>query len=175
LAWTGDPEISRTLTLVLPILVAGSALNALNHIPYALQLANGWTSLEIKTTAIAVVVLGPLLPLLTWKYGVAGAALVWLLYNFGASFIAVPVMHRTLLVQEQREWYLFDLGRPLLAALGIGLTARVLLPRGMSQFELVAALAIVGLLALLAALAVSPEVRSDVRSFSFAKSRLAEL
>lgn len=160
LAWTGDPEIAREMQWLLPILVIGSGLNALGHVPYALQLANGWTRLAAVATAIMVGVLAPLLLILTWMYGAVGAALIWLIFNAGLVFVVVPIMHTRLLVREKWTWYIADVGRPLLAVTIITLTARVYLPQQMTRIETAISMAIVAAAAGAAALAVSTEIRT---------------
>src|SRR5487761_803537 len=43
--WTGDTATAAKVAVPLSILVAGTALNGLMNLPYALQLAHGWTRL----------------------------------------------------------------------------------------------------------------------------------
>jgi len=45
LLWTGDPITVANTHLVVSILIVGTALNGLMNLPYALQLAYGWTTL----------------------------------------------------------------------------------------------------------------------------------
>lgn len=159
LAWTGDPEIARHMQWLLPILVIGSGLNALDHVPYALQLANGWTRLAAVATAVMAAVLGPLLVVLTLVYGAVGAAMIWLLLNAGYVFVAFPIMHTRLLLGEKWRWYLADVGRPLLVVTIIALAARICLPQDMTRIETVVSMAIVGAASGAAALTVSAEIR----------------
>ena len=62
---------------MLSFLVIGMALHGILTMPYALQLANGWTRLTIGTNVVAIVVLAPALVLLAKLYGGIGAAVVW--------------------------------------------------------------------------------------------------
>lgn len=159
-AWTNDSEIALQMQWLLPILVIGSGLNALGHVPYALQLATGWTRLTAISTAAMVCVLGPLMLILTWMYGPLGAAAIWLLSNAGYVFIAIPIMHMRLLVGEKWTWYLSDVGRPLVAATAIAAIARIYLPQGMTRIEIAISMAVVGVAAGAAAVAVSTEIRT---------------
>lgn len=108
LLWTGDVVLADKVALPLAILVAGSALNGLVNIPYALQLANGWTRLALGLNATAFL-LG--IPFCLWAvphYGISGAACVWLLANLASVVIGIPLMHHRLLRGEMAKWYLRD-------------------------------------------------------------------
>ncbi len=61
--WTGDAHLAARVALPLSILVAGSALNGLMNIPYALQLADGWTRLAMGLNATSLLLGAPFLPL----------------------------------------------------------------------------------------------------------------
>lgn len=124
LVWTGDPLTAGRTALAASLLVGGSALNGLMNPPYALQLAHGWTSLAFRSNVVAVIVLVPLLIFLTSRYGIAGAASVWLLLNAGYVLIQVHLMHRRLLPGEKRSWYAIDVAGPFLAAFSVAAVAR---------------------------------------------------
>jgi len=61
LLWTQNAETAENAHVLVSILVTGTALNALMHTPYALQLASGWTRLALVANIIAVVLLVPLM------------------------------------------------------------------------------------------------------------------
>ena len=85
------------------------------NIPYALQLAHGWTRLAAGLNA-ASLAMG--LPLCLWvvaRYGMAGAALPWLLANLISVVVGIPWMHRRLLPGQALRWYLQDNLPPLLS------------------------------------------------------------
>jgi O-antigen/teichoic acid export membrane protein len=72
LLWFGDtPTVARTHLLV-TLLVTGNALNALVTLPYALQLAYGWTALSFYKNVVAIAIFVPLLFWLIEGYGVLG-------------------------------------------------------------------------------------------------------
>ena len=50
LLWTQNPTIARELISLVSILICGTALNGLMNLPYALQLAFGWTRLSFLKT-----------------------------------------------------------------------------------------------------------------------------
>jgi O-antigen/teichoic acid export membrane protein len=116
LLWTREPETAAQTAPVVRLLVSGVAIHGLVHVPYALQLAHGWTRLALRLNITAILVLIPLLVVLTRYRGAQGAALVWLALNVGYLVFMVQIMHRKLLPGEQWEWYAIDVGLPLLAA-----------------------------------------------------------
>lgn len=135
--WTGDAELATKLAAPLMILVAGTACNGLVNIPYALQLAHGWTRLAIGLNALS---LAAGIPFCIWAvghYGITGAALLWLAANFLSLAVGVPLMHRRLLREEMTGWILRDTLPPMLAATIAALVMSLLAPpltRSMSGF-----------------------------------------
>ncbi|MFM1793977.1 MAG: hypothetical protein RL642_362 [Bacteroidota bacterium] len=111
--WLNDPLVSQNTQLILVLLLIGTAMNSLMVLPYALQLAHGWTRFSIYKNLIASVFLVPLLLVLVDWYQGVGAAVVWLILNLGYLMIEVPLMHKRLLKQEMRSWYLHDIIKPL--------------------------------------------------------------
>ncbi len=131
--WTGQPDIVHNTHLVVSLLAAGTALNGLVNIPYALQLANSWTSLVLCVNLAAVPVFVPALVLVTRWHGAIGAAWVWLLLNASHLLVVIPLMHRRLLQGEKLRWFSQDILVPLATALAVTLTARLLLPASSSR------------------------------------------
>lgn len=126
--WTGDSAVAAKVAPTLMLLIAGSALNGLMSIPYALQLAHGWTRLAAGLNA-ASLLLG--VPLCLWgvqHYGMPGAALPWLLGNLISVVVGIPLMHRRLLPGRALYWYLRDNLPSLLAGIGVALALHALLP-----------------------------------------------
>ena len=115
--WTGDRVIAENTGMLLSLLVIGTGLNGLMHMPYALQLANGWTGLTIRINTVAVLVLVPALFWVVPIYGAVGAAWVWVLLNTGYLTIGIGLMHRRLLRGEKWRWYKADVAAPLSGAL----------------------------------------------------------
>jgi O-antigen/teichoic acid export membrane protein len=121
--WTQDAQIAESTSLLLSLLVVGSALNALMHVPYALQLAFGWTSLALYTNFVAVLVLGPMIYVMASLYGPVGAATVWVLLNTCYILISLQIMHHRLLPDQKWRWYIRDVAIPFFAAfLVVGLS-----------------------------------------------------
>jgi O-antigen/teichoic acid export membrane protein len=152
--WTGDPVTAGNTWLVMSFLVAGTAMNGLGGVPYAVQLAYGWTSLALYINVAAIVVLAPLIILLVGWYGALGAALAWTIINGGCLLVSVHLTHG-----ESREWYVQDLLLPLAAAVGATAVVRLVLPLGISRPLMALCLAAVGLVSVGAAMLAAPSVR----------------
>jgi O-antigen/teichoic acid export membrane protein len=132
--WFGDIPTVAAIHLLVSLLATGTALNALVTLPYALQLAHGWTALSFYKNAISLAIFVPLLLWLIPRYGTVGAALAWIGLNAGYFLLEVPLMHRRLLKNSMSSWYLMDVGLPVLLCLGVGLAARVSMPSGMPPY-----------------------------------------
>jgi hypothetical protein len=133
------------------------------NLPYALQLAHGWTRLTATANLVALI-LG--LPFCIWAvshYGIVGAAGLWLLTNLGFVTIAVPLMHRRYMQGEMAKWYLQDVLPPFVAASAVGVFSRWVIPSlPRNAYGLVELLAI-SAMTLLTAAATSPELRLVAR------------
>jgi O-antigen/teichoic acid export membrane protein len=135
--WLGQAPPSTAVWLV-RILAAGTVLNGLANLPYALMLAAGWTRLPLAMNLVAVATLIPALVLLSAAFGAIGAAAAWLTYNVGVALIGVPVMHRRLLRGHLVRWYVSDVGAPLLGTLSAVFFARIVLTNTDSRVGLIA-------------------------------------
>lgn len=161
--WTGDAATALKIAVPLSILVAGTALNGLMNLPYALQLAHGWTRLTIGANLVALI-LG--IPFCIWAvghYGILGAACLWLAINLGFVVIAIPLMHHRFMRGEMGKWYLQDILPPFIAAATIGLFMRWLIPTLSRNLHGVLQLALISGITLCAAAIASPAVRSIAR------------
>ena len=161
--WTGDADLVTKVAPALKLLVLGSALNGLMNIPYALQLAHGWTRLAAGLNAVSLALGVPLCMWAVARYGMEGAALPWLLANLISVVVGIPWMHRRLLPGQALRWYLQDNLPPIVAGVGVALTLHALLPTLTRNMAGLAWLGLAGGTTLLAcALAASP-VRAALR------------
>ena len=128
LLWTGSPEVANNTASIVSILVAGTALNGLMNLPYALQLSYGWTQIGLAINTFFIVTLVPAIVLMTRHYGAAGAATVWLGLNSVYMIIGVPLTHRRLLKGEAFRWFTKDVGIPLAGSLIVAGIARLIFP-----------------------------------------------
>jgi O-antigen/teichoic acid export membrane protein len=113
-AWTGNELIADSTAPIASLLIIGTAFHCILFIPYAAQLAYGWTSLAFWTNLTYVPITTVLLVVLTRRLGGEGAALVWVLITTSYFFTQVPLMHRKILRYQARRWYVNDVGIPLL-------------------------------------------------------------
>ena len=160
--WTHNIALARNSGPILSILAVGTALNGLGCLPYALQLAHGWTRLTIYQNIVAVLVVVPT----TWwaanHYGGVGAASVWIGLNVGYLTVGIPLMHRHLLRNEMVRWYRTDIIPPVLAAIATAAIAKASL--GSIPFGLggIARLGLVGLLVLCSTALFSTYARQGI-------------
>lgn len=124
--WTGDPTLAANAAWLVSALVAGNALNGFMHLPYALQLAHGWTRLALMQNVLAVVFLVPGVILGAMHWGAIGAALAWVGLNLGYMIFGIPLMHRRLLRDQMRRWYACDVAKILGLGLMVTLACRFL-------------------------------------------------
>ena len=157
--WTQDPVTVAHTSLLVALLMIGTALNGLMNLPYALQLAHGWTALALYTNVISVILLIPLLVVVTANYGATGAATIWIVLNSAYVLIQLQIMHRRLLKGEQWRWYFEDVGLPLAASFAIIGIGRLLLPNFLSLPVMIASLIALFLLALLSAALAASQIR----------------
>lgn len=152
--WLHDARAAAETYKLIALLAAGTAVNVVMTIPFALQLAAGWTRLSLYKNVIAIVVAVPLLLIAVSRYGAVGAASVWIVVNVGYLLFELPVMHRRLLPGELAQVYLRDIGAPSVLAVGAAVAAHAL--ASVLELPAVPAIAIAAVLALAAAVAVSP-------------------
>ena len=149
--WTHDPALVAGSQMLVSLLVIGNALNGLVTVPYALQLAHGWTKLALYANLIAVAILVPAIYLATSFWGAIGAAWVWVLLNGSYVLIGIHVMHRRWLSGEKWRWYTRDVGMPLLAVLFVVGAGHLLMAENWSAIAKALMLLVVGGLAFAAA------------------------
>lgn len=165
LLWTGDPAMTKAVSLLVALLTAGYLLNGIMTAPYLLQLAHGWTSLSLKINCVAVALLVPMLFWVVPRYGAVGAAVLWLGLNVGFVLIGAQFMFRRLIPTERWSWYRNDIGIPLATAFGAAVLFRALLPTGLSRLVDAFALVLIGCVVMAATVLSCPLMRSEVRSF----------
>lgn len=163
LVFTGDPTLSAHGGPILSALVLGGALNGLMNMPYAMQLAAGWTRLTIATNVVAIAVLVPL----TWwsvsQFGATGGAVAWLGLNAGYFIFTPQLMHRRLLRGEKLRWYVQDNLRPALAALAVAVIAFLVHEASGSRWTTTAQLALYWAAAMGATMLAVPGIRVEMR------------
>lgn len=152
---TADAALSDKAAPILMALLLGVACNGVMNVPYALQLAAGWTSLSVWFNLAAAVILVPLTWWLASRHGALGGAIAWSMVHVGHFVLMPTVMHRRLLPQHNLHWYLYDVALPSAAALATALALRAMAPvmlesRPMALLQLAAYWAVVSAVTLLA-------------------------
>lgn len=132
-AWTGNHNLVNETYLVISLLSVGTLLNAFLSVPYSLQLAYGWTGLAFRMNMLSVVVIMPLLVFLTNRYGIVGPPIAWILLNSGYLYLDIKIMHQRLISSEKWEWYLKDVGAPLIIGLLIAGVSKSILESEISR------------------------------------------
>ncbi len=126
--WTQNPLIAEKAAPLLSVLAFAIILHGLVHIPYALQLAHGWTSLTVVQNCVAGVVLIPATFFLSQKIGVMGGVWMVLSINIAYFTIGIFLFHKRFYPNETGKWYREDVFIPWAASLIIPLLARVFVP-----------------------------------------------
>ena len=162
--WTFDIVVAENTFLILTLLALGMSLNGIMHLPYALQLAYGWTKLAFYSNLIAVATLGPLIYIMASHYGAVGAATVWIFLNIGYILISLQIMHRRLLKHEKWRWYIEDTAKPLLVALAVIGFGRLLIGSSTPPWATVTFILCTYFTATLFAAGAAPQIRAWVKS-----------
>jgi O-antigen/teichoic acid export membrane protein len=157
--WTRSDVTARAAAPILTLLVLGTAVNGLLNLPYALQLAYGWTRLSLTANAIAVLILVPALFVAASRYGAVGAARVWCMYNFGYALVVIHIMHRRILPGQEWRWYGQDVGLPLVVALTATALTRVVVTGSSLPIPLLVQLAFAGVFVEVVTCASLPDIR----------------
>jgi O-antigen/teichoic acid export membrane protein len=158
--WTGSAVTAQNAAPIVSVLVVGTALNGLMNLPYALQLAYGWTSLGLRINTFLIATMVPAIILLASRYGAVGAAAVWVALNSIYMLIGVPLTHRHLLKGEARRWFAQDVVLPLMSVVLVAGLGRQLLVSPLSPFVAVTGLALTLLSTLTTAAVAAPHVRA---------------
>lgn len=162
LAWLGDPRTAASVAGVAGIIAAGSALNGLMHLPFALQLAHGHTK---PALLISMGLLAGALPTayaLFSLLGPIGLAATWLLLNVVYALVGAPLTQAIVGRGSVLQWVRNDVAGPLAAAFSSVGVAHALLgdatARGGSAIDVLIGLAVGFVFTILAA----PRVRTSM-------------
>ena len=157
--WTHDSHVVANASLLISFLMVGNVLHGLMHLPYALQLAFGWTTLAFSTNVIAVIVLVPAIYFSTTRWGAIGAAIVWVLLNLAYLTISAQFMYGRLLKSEKQRWYFNDIIKPIAAVVAVVGAARVLITAALGTPWIEISLILVSVAAVAAALLGADSLR----------------
>lgn len=167
LLWTRNAVTTAAVAPLVSWLVIGSMLNGLMHIPYALQLAYGWTRFAVVMNTISVLILVPAIYVGVSNYGAIAAAIMWCVLNLGYVVFALPFMHRKLLPNEMWRWYGQDVLIPGLAAFVCAGSVRIMAPAPAldKPWASIVALVLAATISLAAAVLLTPLGRNQLRHY----------
>lgn len=126
--WMGAGTKAQMAATLLPVLALGSLFNALVTLPYALQIATGWTSLSVIKNLITVVVFFPALLWAVGRFGTIGAAGIWVAINAGYILFEIPIVHRRVLKGAAMPWYVHAVLVPITVGVVVGWLSRYAAP-----------------------------------------------
>lgn len=157
--WTGNHEIADVGHFAMSLLAFGSVCNATLIIPYAVQLAYGWTSLAFWINVVSIFFLIPLLITLVSMYGMVGGAAVWAVLNLSYVFFGMQLMHRKLLIGQLRRWYIYDIGVPATVAGATAYGASLVIGNDLSHIIMLFHLVFITVLSYVFCILAVPEIR----------------
>jgi O-antigen/teichoic acid export membrane protein len=117
LIWTKNVEFSAIGADLLKIFIIGNLAVTFNGIPYILQLSYGYTKLTLYQNIFLLVVLVPALLFVVPKYGVLGAALIWMSSNVLVFCISSFIMFKRYLTTDRNYWYTNFIIKPILISI----------------------------------------------------------
>lgn len=123
LLWSQNPGLVLDMAPYFKILVLANMLFSITHVPYALQLARGWTDISIKVNFAALLIYFPLLIVLVPKYGAVSAAYSWLLINAVFFLVQVSIVNRRAGIVSAYDWLLRKFSPPFFSSLAFFLMA----------------------------------------------------
>jgi O-antigen/teichoic acid export membrane protein len=157
--WTRDPLVAQSAGPVLALLIVGTALNGLMTVPYALQVASGWTGLSVKVNIVLTIVAIPAVILAAARYGAPGAAAVWPVLMGAYVAIALPLIHRRLLPGFGMRWFLGQVFLPISLTLVVVVACHAILPAPSNFSEVIAGIAVAFVVAQLTVVSTTPTLR----------------
>lgn len=160
-AWTGSAAAAQRAGLVAPLLLGGQIMQASVVVPYYIVLAHGNVRWNLQIGIASVIFITPLLIILIMKFGIVGGGVSWLIMNLFSLPAYLYFVHRRLLHGGLKTWILYDVGRPLLAALPCLLLGRLLMPHTTSRLLAFCFIGMVWCIAASAAVLTSAELRYE--------------
>ncbi len=157
--WTGSVEMASKVAPIAILLVVGTALNALMNIPFALQLAYGWTTVGLYINAVFIFTLVPAIIYMTTHYGAVGGASVWVVLNGIYVLIGIPLTHTRLLPGEAWRCFTMDIGLPCIVVISTALIMRWIIVNPGSRMLTALSLCAVLVSTLIAAIVALPDIR----------------
>jgi O-antigen/teichoic acid export membrane protein len=157
--WTRNEALAAYSSTALSFLAVGAILNSIMVLPYALQLAHGWTKLGVTINVVLVCFMIPYTIVAAKLYGVQGAASTWILLNTIYVIVGAPLTMRRLLPGEGWRWFGKDVISPIFCILAAVSLVWFVMPRQGSTIMMVTTLIMSVLISYTAALAACGQIR----------------
>jgi O-antigen/teichoic acid export membrane protein len=141
--WIGTSTAAQSMAPIASILIIGASLSALESVPYALELAHGWTSLGLILNMGSIAFYIPAMLVLVNQFGAIGAAAGWAVLCAIRILILLLMTHRRLLRGEAKHWLWTDNIPSLLGSVTVVLIGKYLVNNITSIFPIVMSLAVV--------------------------------
>jgi O-antigen/teichoic acid export membrane protein len=159
-----NAEVAKTLLLPVTFLAIGFYMNGTVTVPYIFSLAVGKPEITVRFNFLALFIVLPVMALLIYFFGLAGAGFSWIVYHLVSYGYAIPRVCSQCLEMPATKWYA-DIGKIFGLAFSIyGLTWGILIATGV-QTVLSMTLAYVGATAIFLFLAYfisNVELRAQV-------------
>ena len=114
--WTNNIMIVTFMGIPMKIFMVGMLLNGFFHQYYATTLALKEDKLILWHNIVALIIQCILLPLLLPLYGLKASAVIWVLVNCIYFFVTPHFIQSSYFRVLKKDWYLFDILYPLIAA-----------------------------------------------------------
>lgn len=167
LLWTKNSDVTVAVAPLVSLLVIGNMINGLMQTPYFLQLAYGWTRLNLVVNFCSIVVTLPLLYFAIPVYGAIAAPIIWIMMNCGFFILTIPIMHRRLIPTEMWFWYKNTALFPVLSSIISILIVYHLMPGPALEYPLenIVTLTVAAIVGLLATVLSTPLGRSQLKIY----------
>ncbi|MBN8919909.1 MAG: hypothetical protein J0H62_04260, partial [Rhizobiales bacterium] len=119
-AWTGEEQIVREFSTVLPLLMAGTVLLASNCAPNAMALAAGRADIPLCVNLASLIGI-PVAYVLMQRFGTLGATATWVVAGIVNVVLMPTLLARSVLPGAWLRWWFVDLGLPLATSLGLAM------------------------------------------------------
>jgi O-antigen/teichoic acid export membrane protein len=167
--WTNDSSIAENSYLVLSLLITAHAINGLMNLPLALQIAHGWTRLTFCIYLYSVILGAPAIVAVSTLLGAPGTAGILILINLIYLILGTHFMHKKILPTEKWQWYLIDIGLPLMTVCAILFLGSSFINQSFSRMHMFFSLAGLAIVAYLLTALSLPMVRRQIRQLSYAR------
>jgi O-antigen/teichoic acid export membrane protein len=166
LIWVRNPTTVANCSFLLSILIVGAAFNGMLCIQYAVSQAFGQTRHMLYVYVITVIVYIPIMLIVTKNYGVLGAAIAFSGISIIQDYIIISIIHAQFIPREHVKWLAYDLGRPLLISLLVGILLKYLVSWPIIGLVGIVTILICYALTLFAASMVTPATNRIIRRYA---------